>query len=193
MTGAAPESSTSSVDVLAMEKQLALAIQEYKSLQARYSNKLKSILEKHAQDGTFDQSETDEFRDMHEALETSSAAIESELQTIGSISKREERHKPEYLDKLKVQAFKLQCALKSVDNDRVAHSSWKRKEMANDAAMAASLLQTESSNTWMMFMLFISIALVTVAMLSLFKPAYISYAYVVVAICTIIGFFEEPL
>jgi hypothetical protein len=62
--------------------------------------------------------------------------------------------------------------------------------MANDAALASSLLDTDSKNTRMMFMLFVSIALIVVAFLALFKPAYIKYAYIVAGLCFVAAIYH---
>ena len=83
-------SSPSAVDLRTMETQLSSAIQEYKSLRALYGSKLKIVVDKIARDEQVTEAERTWLRDTEESLRTASAAIESELRIIGSLTKEEE-------------------------------------------------------------------------------------------------------
>jgi len=182
--------SASAVDMRTVESTLAMALQEYGAMQKSLFKGYRDALAATQGGPALTTQRRGELEELRGRYNIAQAAIESELKLIGAKTKVAESERPEYLERIKAQSFKLQCALDGAETKRSEADSLRGQLSSTEAEAASSLIMTESYNAWTMVMLFLAIASVGVTILAVFKPEYIKYAYIVVALCAIFALYH---
>lgn len=188
--GSAPSHTASAVDMHTAESTLSMALQDYGAMQKLLFKGYRDSLAATAAGTPLPPQVTRELEELRSRYEAAQAAIESELKLIGARTKVTKGERPEYLERIKAQSFKLQCALNDVDAKRSKADALRGSLSSTEAEAASSLIMAESYNAQAMVMLFLTIASVGVTILATFKPDYIRYAYAIVALCAIFALYH---